>query len=579
MEKSRSADRMADSHRPSLSQQGRAEFTFRSARQGPKFDGPAGPPGSSRPDGTRRKGPRPRTNPKNQGRRQQGGTQWRRRPFTRTHDRPLLTAKREPTPERLAGMSDGLARFKALDNISQSEGSMAGDSDADDGGSDIEPQRKKVARGNDEPSGGSGDAVPKWSNPDPYTALPPPDESKGKKTDVVKLIRKARIVQEKSGSTKPSAVEDFISFDIDKDKGQVPEATDTEDQENGGVPIRPASTGDSSCAPPAEELPRLNKAPAVPVPMPAPSGASAYSLDEVVKPRAPEQPLGQSSKKRKRDAGLDGSLLTDWMAKDAKTAKPWCLIDRSCTPDVSRWLHDEIRDFYDYVKPRPFEAKMREDLIQRVSEVFFKRDAMIDCFGSFASGTYLPTADMDLVAMSRKYMSRNQRTIGQSSRQLQSFAFDLEEAQLMMKNSREIIWNARVPLVKYIDNPTRLRVDISFENVTGVRALKTLESWSSEFPAMPVLRVIHKAKADRLRVIDPNDGQNDISGGTKLIKLILTVFSEAHQTLVQRMTELSRQPPDERKGRSILGSIVGGNYTSYDRQREHLRVLASKLER
>ncbi|KAL9092598.1 MAG: hypothetical protein Q9165_004402 [Trypethelium subeluteriae] len=640
--------------------QGRGDFTFRSARQGPKFDVPPGPPGSSRPDGPRRKGPFSGTNPNNQGRRQ--GGHWGRRPFTRTHDRPLLTAKREVTPERLAGMSDGLARFKTLENISQSEESMAEDSDENDGASDIEPQRKKVARGNDEPSRDSGNSVPKWSNPDPYTALPPPDESKGKKTDVVKMIRKARIVQEKTDSVKPSVAEDFISFNFDKDDGQVSEATDTEDQENGGVPIRPPTTGDLSFAPSVKDLPRWNMDPTAYVPKIALSSVSRYSLDEVIKPRESEQPPGQPSKKRKRVAGLDGSLLTDWMAKDAMTAKPWCVVDRSGTEDVSQWLHDEIRDFYDYVKPRPFEAEMREDLIKRVSQVFHEHDAMVDCFGSFAIGMYLPTGDMDLVALSRRYLARGQRAIGQSLGHLQSFAFELEEADVMQKRSKEVIWKAKVPLVKYVDKPTRLRVDISFENVTGIRAIETLKSWGSEFPAMPVIvcvikqfllmrglnemytggmnsftiiclvvsllqhhptlrsgnlsphgdlgdillqffdyygnkfdtstteihlrpakyahkRVIHKEKADRLSVIDPNNAQNDISGGTKLIKLILNVFSEAHQTLVQRMTELDEQTVDERKGRSILGSIVGGNYTSYERQREHLRVLASKLRK
>lgn len=59
------------------------------------------------------------------------------------------------------------------------------------------------------------DSMPRWSNPDPYTALPPPDESSRKKKDVVKLIRKARI--NPKSSAKPEApTDDFISFNFEE---------------------------------------------------------------------------------------------------------------------------------------------------------------------------------------------------------------------------------------------------------------------------------------------------------------------------------------------------------------------------
>lgn len=57
------------------------------------------------------------------------------------------------------------------------------------------------------------DIKPRWSNPDPYTALPPPDESQKKKKDVVKLIRKARIASE-SKTKLETPTDDFISFDF-----------------------------------------------------------------------------------------------------------------------------------------------------------------------------------------------------------------------------------------------------------------------------------------------------------------------------------------------------------------------------
>lgn len=63
-------------------------------------------------------------------------------------------------------------------------------------------------------------SVPKWSNPDPYTVLPPVDEAQRKRKDVVKIIRKARIAAERETTTENqvAANDDFISFSFRGDK-------------------------------------------------------------------------------------------------------------------------------------------------------------------------------------------------------------------------------------------------------------------------------------------------------------------------------------------------------------------------
>ncbi len=62
---------------------------------------------------------------------------------------------------------------------------------------------------------------PKWSNPDPYTALPPPDETQVKRPDFVKLIRKARVsataAEPLIGGDAVTTNDDFISFGADDD--------------------------------------------------------------------------------------------------------------------------------------------------------------------------------------------------------------------------------------------------------------------------------------------------------------------------------------------------------------------------
>lgn len=78
--------------------------------------------------------------------------------------------------------------------------------------------------------------APKWSNPDPYTVLPPPDESQHKRMDVVKMIRKAKLQNSLSEAKKDAVTDndDFISL------GPAPEIP-TENQAPDNAPKGPKS--------------------------------------------------------------------------------------------------------------------------------------------------------------------------------------------------------------------------------------------------------------------------------------------------------------------------------------------------
>lgn len=81
-------------------------------------------------------------------------------------------------------------------------------------------------------------------------------------------------------------------------------------------------------------------------------------------------------------------------------------------------------------------------------------------------------------------------------------------------------------------------------------------------------------------IIDPNDECNDIAGGSKNTAAILQEFRGALVALNSRMGELRTMSFAERKGKSILGCIVGGDYSSFDIQRNHLeRVWQTSHDR
>ena len=166
-----------------------------------------------------------------------------------TADRPLLRLKRGETPEQLLGMTDdqnGARRFLPADDLLDSAEEQIDESDADQDQDQVallnvgqrdetvlrpsgmvrdtlventlEPPKKKRALGLGSSVSEEESAAPKWSNPDPYTVLPPVDESQRKRKDVVRIIRKARIMSEKEAviQNQVATNDDFISFGLEE---------------------------------------------------------------------------------------------------------------------------------------------------------------------------------------------------------------------------------------------------------------------------------------------------------------------------------------------------------------------------
>lgn len=120
------------------------------------------------------------------------------------------------TTEDYADENNG-PMYKDLDQLSDSDEADMDMSDSDQQSGEPTAKRARTTTKPDD-----GDSAPKWSNPDPYTALPPTEDADKKKKDMVQMIRKARV--ETSGARTslpaPSADQDFLRFDSDSDEAQ-----------------------------------------------------------------------------------------------------------------------------------------------------------------------------------------------------------------------------------------------------------------------------------------------------------------------------------------------------------------------
>lgn len=194
-------------------------------------------------------------------------------------------------------------------------------------------------------------------------------------------------------------------------------------------------------------------------------------------------------------------------------------------------FHQEICDFYDHVRPREYEDVIRDELLKRLRYIISKNYEYCDvrCFGSFAAGLYLPNADMDLVVVSDTFMDRGRRQICQSNSQIRHFATFLKQEQVPEPGSVEMIFGAKVPLIKFVDRITGLRVDLSFENDTGIIANRTFANWKAQFPAMPIIVTIVK---QFLMMRGLNDVATGGLGGFSVTCLVTS--------LLQNMPEVQR---------------------------------------
>lgn len=212
-----------------------------------------------------------------------------------TAERPLLRRKRETTPDQLVAPTTSeeqpAMKFAPVENLSDSE-----EADMDVSSSDNDdashPRKKRALDSDNKPASEPAPAppAPKWSNPDPYTVLPPPDESSGKKVDVVKLIRKARNAASAQQQTKKDAVvdnEDFISFGglVDEEKAQYkpPE----------GAPSGPRSHGESAV------------------------GSRKRTYDDEMKG------LSKKTGKPLSKYYSDGSIIDEWKRRPTESGTPW----------------------------------------------------------------------------------------------------------------------------------------------------------------------------------------------------------------------------------------------------------------
>ncbi|XP_010146735.1 PREDICTED: non-canonical poly(A) RNA polymerase PAPD5-like, partial [Eurypyga helias] len=131
-------------------------------------------------------------------------------------------------------------------------------------------------------------------------------------------------------------------------------------------------------------------------------------------------------------------------------------------------LHEEIIDFYKYMSPRREEERMRMEVVNRIENVIKELwpNADVQIFGSFKTGLYLPTSDIDLVVFG-KWETLPLWTLEEA----------LRKHNVADENSVKVLDKATVPIIKLTDSFTEVKVDISFNVQNGVKAAQLIKDF------------------------------------------------------------------------------------------------------
>ena len=252
---------------------------------------------------------------------------------------------------------DGQSRFMSAALASSDDaGSEDGEID-DDIMSNGDGPRKRIKADVTEPL---EQASPKWSNPEYFTVLPPPESGLAPKKDIVQTIRNAKVESAPQHDATTNAVKenaDFISFNMDDEASEEDAPSEPSPPKN--APTGPSKPGKEASAKPNDEVPKKRRNQFVSPPGPfQPFNLSRFnkSKDSTGSPPPPptidqlmtmadrmglktKPPLGpvQQPKGKKRKAveiskGL-GDVVSEWQCNDTNPT-PWCTVDHTRTANV-----------------------------------------------------------------------------------------------------------------------------------------------------------------------------------------------------------------------------------------------------
>lgn len=142
-------------------------------------------------------------------------------------------------------------------------------------------------------------------------------------------------------------------------------------------------------------------------------------------------------------------------------------------------LHREIVEFNARLSPTQEEQQKRTAAVLRVAEAARSLwpDSEVKVFGSFATGLYLPTSDIDVVILNS----------GRGTVQSRLRALEAELKAARIGRKIEVIGKAKVPIMKFLERESGIAFDVSLDTRRELDSVDMIKEAVREAPWIALL--------------------------------------------------------------------------------------------
>ncbi|XWS52054.1 hypothetical protein CRYUN_Cryun11dG0034400 [Craigia yunnanensis] len=222
------------------------------------------------------------------------------------------------------------------------------------------------------------------------------------------------------------------------------------------------------------------------------------------------------------------ALVSGWEEPEPKTPgivdeprleNKWWFRGNSRFKSPMLQLHKEIVDFCDFLSPTPEEQAARDAAVDSVFDVikYIWPACRPEVFGSFRTGLYLPTSDIDVVILGS----------GIKNPQTGLHALSRALSQRGIAKKMQVIAKARVPIVKFVEKKSGVAFDISFDVDNGPKAAEFIKEAVLKWPQLRPLCLILKVF---LQQRDLNEVYSGGIGSYALLAMLMAMLQSLHES-------------------------------------------------
>ncbi|CAG8496645.1 6891_t:CDS:2 [Funneliformis caledonium] len=218
-------------------------------------------------------------------------------------------------------------------------------------------------------------------------------------------------------------------------------------------------------------------------------------------------------RQRNRASGMKRKERSETWRVPFEDEVPWVTKDSGRKyKNATQRLHYEIDEVVKYLCPTDIERLWRVFAIKRIEQCIKSSypSAEVMVFGSFNTGLYLPTSDLDIVCFVRDNSPNVLRKIA-----------NLLDYQRISAERPATIMKAVVPIIKFQEYYTKFNVDISFNQSSGYISARSMKEFLDQWPLLGKMVIVVKWFLKHHGLDDPSTGG---MGGFTVFCMMLSFF-------------------------------------------------------